>query len=132
MGKNATRLFSNDGPDTLNSEDLESPVLHPNSLEPLSDDDLLLSPLVKPLTLRKSLDTRLKEAFKPVINSMNILKPVKFQKLSMETYNALNELLKSTENEDVKEALTALIALLKENIVLNTFVEQSLKRVQKI
>ena len=124
MAKNATRLFSDDA-DKLKIES--------HGLEPLSaEDDLLLSPLVKPLSLRKSLDTKLKEAFKPVINSMNILKPAKFQKLSLETHNAVAELLNKTENEDVKEALTGLVALLKENMTLNTFVEKSIKRVQKI
>ena len=133
MSENTTRLFHLDTEyDPHQNEDFASPVLLPNNTESfLSEDELLISPLAKPLTMRPSIDARLREGLKPVINDMSILKPENFHALSKATHATIANKALHEKAGEAREALEALGMLLKENIELMTFLNQCLNRVHK-
>jgi hypothetical protein len=133
MSENTTRFFRlDDAPEAYRGHQNGGSVLLPDRLDPSgADDDFVISPLAGSLAGQPSIDARLREELKPVIHDINILRPENYHTMSMATCDAL---VKHSQNEqagEAKEALTALVELLKENIELESFLDQSMNRIHK-
>lgn len=133
MKENSTRVFRLDSdPASVQGGHQGESVLLPDTSDTIAlDEDVVISPLAKVLTQHRSIDTRLKEVLKPRIRDINLLKPDKFYALSRLTLDALIKEIQHEKNDGAKEALNALVALLKENMELLTLLGQCLNQVHK-
>lgn len=135
MSENTTRFFRlDDAFDAPQRHHNGGSVFLPDRLDPFvadADDDFVISPLAGSLAGQPSIDARLREELKPVIHDINILRPENYHELSAETCDALVKQSQNEKSEEAKEALAALIELLKENIELESFLDQSMNRVHK-
>jgi hypothetical protein len=133
MSMNTTRFFRlDDAPEAYRGHQNSGSVLLPDRLDPfVADDDFVISPLVGSLSGQPSIDARLREELKPVIHDINILRPENYHTMSMATCDALVKQSQIEQTDEAKEALASLIALLKENIELESFLDQSMNRVHK-
>lgn len=133
MSLNTSQNFQTDtNYDAYRNEAYGSSDMLPEKINNLAPrKPFVLSPEVKHLTLQLSIEAQFREALKPHVHDINILKPKKYAELSQSTYEAL---IKEAEQEPVaeaREALEDLIALLKENMILSSLLNQNMKRVQK-
>jgi hypothetical protein len=133
MSENTTRFFRlDDAFDAHRRHHDGGSVLLPDRLVPnVADDDFVISPLAGSMAGQPSIDARLREELKPVIHDINILRPENYHTLSAATCDALIKQSQNEQSDEVKEALAELIGLLKENIELEMFLDQTMNRIHK-
>jgi hypothetical protein len=133
MSENLTRLFSFDAgiynwQEIVESKQAALPMLE----KPLNGNhDYVISPQALSLTSIQSLDHQIREAIKPVISDIEILKPKPFKALSEETQLALAKKLEQAKKPETKESLSNLISLLKDNSDLVTLFQSYTNWLQK-
>lgn len=114
MSKNITRLHSVDS-EIYNFIENKAIVPHQVNSSILINNDYVISPQDRSSNKIHSVDHQIKEAIKPVMENPEILKPQKYTAILHETYDALHSEIKSSDSAEIKESLTNLIELLKEN-----------------
>jgi hypothetical protein len=93
----------------------------------------LLSLLDHPSAPRHSIDTRLREALKPLVNEADILRQDQFEQLAHDTHAVLRTRLEANEDSDeIRTAISELLTLLEENLALQATLETYLNRVKKV
>jgi hypothetical protein len=103
--------------------------MHPVTI----DDKHILAHLEKTFAQKPCLDTRLKEALKPIVQDIGVLQPDQYHHLSQDTHLALLERLNNNEdNDEVKKAISDLITLLEEDMTLRSTLGQYMNRVKKV
>lgn len=88
-------------------------------------------PLSRAITAGPGIDERLKEVFKPTIEDVDMLEPKRFKQLLKDTHAALHQHSENERNKEVKAAFDHLVALLEENISLQTILDQYMNRIKK-
>lgn len=133
MSEKPTRIFLDHDINQYQSEFSAGPVFLPSKTDSaVGDGKIFLSPLAIPHTLRQPcIDAKLREALKPVIRDISIIKPKKYDALLKETQAALLEQIRKESADETKEALSDLVALLEENSELNAFLDQFRNLVHK-
>lgn len=97
------------------------------------DRKLPLLSLNKSVVQKPTIDSRLRDALKPVVSDVNILKPEQFKNLCKDTHGALLDRLNSNgDTDEIRTALAELIHLLEENMTLQATLEENMNRVKKI
>lgn len=92
-----------------------------------------LLPLDKSKVQKPTIDTRLKDALKPVISDINVLQPDQYNHLCQDTHCALQKRLNANEDiAEIRTAIAELIKLLEENMALQSTFEEYANRVKKV
>lgn len=82
---------------------------------------------------KPTIDSRLREALKPVVSDTSLLKPEQFNTLCKDTHDVLlDRLNRRADTDEIRTDLTDLINLLKENMSLQATLEENINRVKKI
>lgn len=132
MSLNTSHNFKPDNNDGYRNEAHgRADMLPDTSKKSASRQPLVISREAKHLTLQLSIETQLREALTPHVHDINILKPKRYRELSKSTYEALVKEAEAENAAEAREALVDLIALLKENLLLSSLLNQNIKRVQK-
>ncbi len=111
------RLFSLDSDNLKVLKTEKTQTINLSQLEKslLEKKDFFLSPLNRSGASVRSMDQRITEAIKPVMENMEVLNPHNFNALLTETHAALVKEVGQIETPEVKDSLITLIKLLKEN-----------------
>lgn len=133
MNNNITRIFSLDS-DIFNLQDSENnnwgylPQFE-NSI--LFNQDYYISQLDRSRNIPRSVDHRIKESIKPVVEDIEVLKPKNFNALLNETHSTLVKTIKEEKIPETKESLHSLISLLEENASLLNLFQNNTNWLQK-
>jgi hypothetical protein len=124
MSSDITRIFSLDS-EIINFRDLEDNnwgnLSQLESPVP-SSQSYYVSPLDRSRNAPKSVDHRIKESIKPIIENIEVLRPKKFNALLNETHSTLVKTIEEVDISEIKNSLHSLISLLEENTdLLNLF-----------
>jgi hypothetical protein len=97
------------------------------------DRNYPILPLDKSIVQKPTIDARLREALKPVVSDISVLRPDQFKHLCKDTHIALTNRLNTNEDtEETRSALSDLIRLLEENMALQSTFEEYVNRVKKV
>jgi hypothetical protein len=131
--ENPTRFFLLDSENYDLQKSEETQHINLPNLDPslLDSDDHFISPLSQSFVSVKSIDQRIKEAIKPVMEDIDILKPYKFNKLLKDTHSLLVKEIAQIESREIKKALISLIELLKKNADLVNLFQKYTNWLQK-
>ena len=104
-------------------------------LDTSGEQTVILSPMFNRFSLRPSIETRMREAFKPTISDRSLLQPDKFSDVIEDTRATLVKHAGSKKKRKDVSALGQLIALLKENSkllsLLNAHINPTIKKRSK-